>query len=131
MNASEKAFLSKSNWMVKSGISFEALAREALAAKFGGSSESILRGLSFEALARPESFLASMSRLFGNGAIAIYDPITKYIDKGLYTAEGYSPVLDLIRRLGVPKRGGQTAPGVFLHDHRVQDEAGNYPDNSS
>jgi len=114
----------------KAGIDFEALAREALTGKFGGAVDVMLRGLSPDALKEPERFVNELSKTFGRGAVAIYEPITKYVDMGLYGPRQDSPVLGLLRQLGEPQRGETESSTIFLHQHRIKDEDGNYPDNA-
>ncbi len=124
----EKAFLVRTVQLCRTGINFEDLAREALLAKFGGATDVLLGGLSQETLADPNLFVRAMSRMFGGGAIGIYEPIVKYIEMGLHGPRESSPVLDLIRLLGPPTDSLQQVEGVVLHDHRVEDEDGNYAD---
>jgi len=112
------------------GIDFEAVAREALVGKFGGATEVLLRDLSPAALANPDQFVKELSKIFGGGAMGVYEPIVRYVDMGLYNRGGDSPVLALLRQLGPPTEG-LTLGGMPLHDHRVKDEDGNYPDNAN
>jgi len=114
----------------KAGIDFEALAREALTGKFGGATDVMLRDLSPDALGEPEYFVKELSKIFGRGAVAIYEPIEKYVDLGLYGPEQDSPVLGLLRQLGQTQSGGMEPDTILLHQHRIKDEEGNYPDNA-
>jgi len=114
----------------KLGIPFEELAREALTAKFGGATEVLLRDLSPDARGNPELFVKELSRIFGAGVMSVYEPIVKYVDLGMYTPRGQSPVSDIIQRLGPPQGGVRTDDWVSMHQHRVEDEGGNYADNS-
>jgi len=112
------------------GINFEALAREALVGKFGGATEVLLRDLSPEALVNPDQFVKELSKIFGGGAMGVYEPIVRYVDMGLYSRGGDTPVLTLLRQLGSPV-GGLSQGGLPLHDHRVKDEDGNYSDDAN
>ena len=125
----ERAFLEKAVPVCRSGVDFGDLAREALEGKFGGATEVVLRDLTQEEMGSPILFVKAMSRIFGMGAAGFYEPIVKFIDMGLYTDGGSSPVLDLIRQIGPGEgSGGALRP---LHDHRVVDEDGNYSDESN
>jgi len=130
LNDSEKVFVLKMAPLKRAGIDFEALAREALTGKFGGATDVMLRDLSQDALREPEYFVKELSKIFGRGAVAIFEPIEKYIDLGLYGPERDSPVLGLLRQLGQPQSGTPESNTIFLHEHRVKDEEGNYPDNA-
>jgi len=130
LNGYEKSFVAKMGRLTNAGIDFEDLAREALAKKFGGATDVLLRGFSTDALQKPEIFVKELARVFGNGAMGIYEPIVKYADLGLYGSKQDSPVLAMLRQLG-PSQGEITsAKGVLLHDYRIKDEQGNYPDNA-
>jgi len=130
LNDYEKVFVAKMMQLKKSGVAFEELAREALAAKFGGATDVLLRDLSPDARADPELFVKELSRIFGRGVMSVYEPIAKYVDFGLYSPRNQSPVLDLIQRLGPSQGGMGTDQRVSLHEHRIEDEGGNYADNS-
>jgi len=130
LNDYEKSFVLKMQRIRGAGIDFEALAREALVGKFGGATEVLLRDLSPGALSDPDQFVKELSKIFGRGAIGVYEPIIRYVDMGLYSTGGDSPVLALLRQLG-PATGGLTQNGMPLHDHRVKDEEGNYSDNAN
>jgi hypothetical protein len=115
----------------RAGIDFEALSREALTGKFGGATDVLLRDLTPEALKEPERFVKELSKMFGRGAMGVYEPIVKYVDMGIYNQAQSSHVLALLRQLG-PLQGGLEDPNlVLLHEHRIKDEDGNYPDNAN
>ena len=114
----------------RAGIDFEALAREALAGKFGGATDVLLRDLNQAALKEPEQFVNAMSKIFGGGAIGVYEPIIKYVEQGLYSPKQDSPILGLLHQLGPPQREETDPVKVFLHEQRIKDEEGNYSDNS-
>ncbi|MGD0478175.1 MAG: hypothetical protein ABSB29_08430 [Nitrososphaerales archaeon] len=128
MNDYEKSFVTKIGRLTNVGIDFEDLAREALAKKFGGAAEVLLRGLSTDALREPEHFVKELSRIFGRGAMGIYEPIVKYVDLGLYGSKRDSPLLEMLRQLGSAQGEVSSAKGILLHDYRIKDEEGNYPD---
>ncbi len=130
MDGYEKTFLMKTVRLSKSGVSFEALAREALLAKFGGATDVLLRGLDSNSLSDPNLFVSAMSKMFGRGALGIYEPILKYVDMGMYGSQGSSPVLDLIRQLGPASTNGEEHKVIPLHDQRVKDEHGDYADDA-
>ena len=130
LNEYEKSFVVKMQRLSGAGIDFEALAREALVGKFGGATEVLLRDLRPEALIDPGMFVKELSKIFGRGAMAVYEPIVKYVDMGLYSNAGETPVLALLRQLG-PTLNGPVQGGPLLHDHRVKDEQGNYSDNAN
>ena len=127
----EKYFVAKTAPLCRAGVSFQDLAREALSAKFGGAAEVLFRGLSPDALVDPSHFAIEMSHTFGRGAMGFLEPIEKYVDMGLYASQSSSPVLDLIRTLGTTPGSVEGGSSIPLHDHRVKDEDGNYPDNAS
>jgi len=131
LNDNEKSFVLKMQRVVRAGVGFEALAREALVGKFGGATEVLLRDLSPQALDEPELFVKELARIFGRGAKGVYEPIVRYVDMGLYSKASDSPVLALLRQLGPSLGGGTVADGVPLHEHRIKDEDGNYPDNAN
>jgi len=131
LNDYEKSFIVKMQRVVGAGIGFEALAREALVGKFGGATEVLLRDLSPRALDDPELFVMELAKIFGRGAMGVYEPIVRYVDLGLYSQAQDSPVLALLRQLGPSLGGGTVAGRVPLHEHRIKDEDGNYPDNSN
>ncbi len=128
MNDYERTFLTKTVRLSRSGVNFEALAREALSAKFGGATDVLLRGLSPASLADPSLFVKDMSSMFGRGALGIYEPILKYVDMGMYGSQGSSPVLDLIRQLGPAAMNGEETEMIPLHDQRIRDQHGDYAD---
>jgi len=131
LNDYEKSFILKMQRVMRAGVGFEALAREALVGKFGGATEVLLRDLTPRALDNPELFVKELARIFGRGAIGVYEPIVRYVDLGLFSQTPDSPVLALLRQLG-PSLGGETVEGgVPLHEHRIKDEEGNYPDNAN
>jgi len=131
LNNYEKVFVLKMTPLRKAGIDFGALAREALTGKFGGATDVMLRDLSPDALREPDHFVKELSRIFGQGAVAIYEPIAKYVDMGLYGPERDSPVLNLIRQIGEPQKGVTESNTISLHEHRIKDEEGNYPDDAN
>ena len=116
--------------LTNAGIDFEDLAREALTGKFGGATDVLLRDLSPTALREPEYFVKELSRIFGNGAMGVYEPIVKYVDLGLYGSKRDSPVLGLLRQLGPAQGEDPSTNRAFLHEHRIKDEEGNYADNA-
>jgi hypothetical protein len=130
MNDYEKSFILKMDRLRGAGIDFEALAREALVGKFGGATDVLLRDLSPDALINPNLFVKELSKIFGRGAMGVYEPIVKYVDMGLYSGAQDSPVLALLRQLG-PSIAGLEQGGRPLHDHRIKDEEGNYSDNAN
>ena len=130
MNDYEKSFILKMQRVRGAGIDFEALAREALVGKFGGATEVLLRDLTPQALNNPEEFIRELTKIFGRGAMGFCEPIVRYVDMGLYSQAGDSPVLGLLRQLGPSSGTGEGNGGVLLHEHRIKDEDGNYPDNA-
>jgi hypothetical protein len=130
LNDYEKTFILRMRRLRGSGIDFEALAREALVGKFGGATEVLLRDLSPGALSNPDLFVEELSKIFGRGAMGVYEPIVKYADMGLYSRGGDTPVLALLRQLGQSSAGPPEA-GMPLHDHRIKDEDGNYSDDAN
>jgi len=130
LNDYERTFVFKMNRVQRAGINFEDLAREALVGKFGGATEVMLRDLSANALADPGLFVMELNGIFGRGAIAVFEPIVRYVDLGLYSQGGNSPILALLSQLGPALADGVTT-GVLLHDQRVKDEDGNYADNAN
>ena len=130
LNDYEKSFVFKMQRVGRAGIDFEALAREALVGKFGGATDVLLRDLSPHALNDPETFIRELTNIFGRGAMGVYEPIVRYVDMGLYSQAGNSPVLDLLRQLG-PNEGAEAGRGLMLHEHRIKDEQGNYSDNAN
>ncbi len=131
MDDYERAFLLKTVRLSRSGVNFEELAREALSSKFGGATDVLLRGLSPEILADPNLFVKAMSKMFGRGALGIYEPIVKYVDLGIYGTGGSSPILELIRQLGPAAATGEERKLTPLHDQRIADEHGDYADDSA
>ena len=130
MNDYEKSFVLKMQRLKRVGIEFEALAREALVGKFGGATEVLLRDLRPEALVDPDLFVKELTKIFGRGALGVYEPIVKYVDMGLYSRGGDSPVLALLGQLGPPS-GGLAQGAMPLHDHRIKDEDGNYSEDAN
>ena len=131
LNDYEKSFILKMQRVMRAGVGFDALAREALVGKFGGATEVLLRDLTPQALDDPELFVRELAKIFGRGAMGVYEPIAKYVDMGLYSQASNSPVLALLRQLGPPMSSETVAGGVPLHQHRIKDEDGNYPDNAN
>jgi hypothetical protein len=130
LNEYEKSFILKTTRLKTAGIDFQELARDALIAKFGGAADVLLRDLSVRALNEPEYFVQEMSRIFGRGAMGFIEPISKYVDMGLYGSSQASPVLGLLRQLGPAQSTDLNENGVYLHEHRIKDEEGNYSDNA-
>ena len=83
MNDYEKSFVMRMRRLRGAGVDFEALAREALVGKFGGATEVLLRDLSPEALINPDLFVKELSKIFGRGAMGVYEPIVNYFYIGL------------------------------------------------
>jgi len=130
LNNYEKSFILRTRRLKAAGIDFQDLAREALTAKFGGAADVLLRDLSSRALDEPEYFVQEMSRIFGMGAIGFLDPIIKYGEQGLFSPGMDSPALGLIRQLGPSTSTDFYEDGIYLHEHRIKDEQGNYSDNA-
>jgi hypothetical protein len=130
LNEYEKSFVLRTTRLKSAGIDFQELAREALVAKFGGAADVLLRDLSGRALNEPSYFVEEMSRIFGRGAMGFYEPIIKYADQGLYGRSQDSPILSLLRQLGPSLSANSSQDPVFLHEHRIKDEEGNYADNA-
>jgi len=126
----EKLFVSKMARLRGSGIDFESLAREALTGKFGGATDVMLRDLSPAALREPEYFVKELSGIFGRGAVAIYEPIAKYVELGLYGPRQDSPVLSLLHQLGESHDTARESNPILLHEHRIKDEQENYADDA-
>jgi hypothetical protein len=132
LNDYEKAFVLKMRPLKRAGIDFGAVTREALVGKFGGATEVLLRDLSPVALQEPEYFVQEVSRIFGKGgAMGVCEPIIKYVDMGLYHMEQDTPELALLRQLGPAQSIVSDQNSTLLHQHRIKDEDGNYPDNAS
>ncbi|MDA4124078.1 MAG: hypothetical protein OK438_01315 [Thaumarchaeota archaeon] len=131
MNDYEKTFILKTTRLRNSGVDFQELAREALTGKFGGAVDVLLRDLSGRALNEPEHFVREMSKMFGRGAMGVYEPIIKYVDMGLYGSSQAPPILGLLQQLGPAQSPTSGEKPVFLHEHRIKDEEGNYPDNAN
>jgi len=130
LNDYEKSFILKMQRARRAGIVFEDMAREALVGKFGGATDVLLRDLSPQALNNPEPFVRELTKIFGRGAMGVYEPIIKYFEMGLYSQTGDTPVLALLRQLG-PSLGGAEPGTLLLHEHRIKDEEGNYADNAN
>ncbi|HEV2225409.1 MAG TPA: hypothetical protein VGR56_01240 [Nitrososphaerales archaeon] len=132
MNDYEKAFVERMSRLERGGVNFELFAKEAVEAKFGGAAEVVFRGLKGDAFMNPEVFVRELSRVFGRGAMGIYEPIMKQAERGMIASSSgnSSPYDSLLRQLGVPQ-GPAPVQGVMLHDHRVKDEEGNYSDNAN
>jgi hypothetical protein len=130
MNDYERYFVEKMKVVQTGGIDFGDLSKEALGGKFGGAAVVLLRDLSPEALKEPERFVLEMSRIFGRGAIGVFEPIIRYVEMGLYTPSQDSPIQSLLLKLG-PSKGQAEQSGIPLHEHRIKDEEGNYPDNAN
>jgi len=126
-----KDFVLKVGRLTKGGIDFEDLTKAALSGRFGGATDVLLRDLSGAALKDPEQFVRETSRIFGRGAIGIYEPIIRFVDLGLYSKESDSPILELIRQLGPPNGGHAEPSKALLHEHRVKDEQGNYAEDAN
>lgn len=130
MNDYEKSFVLKIERVTRDGVDFESLTRQALGGWFGGATDVLLKDLSPSALREPESFVQEMSRLFGRGAMGIFQPITRFVDLGLYHHDGNSAMAELIGKLGPPQGNLADPKKILLHEHRIKDEQGNYPDNA-
>jgi hypothetical protein len=130
LNDYEKSFVLKMRRLKTEGIDFQDLAREALTGKFGGATDVLLRGLSSDAFTEPERFVGELTRVFGRGAMGFYDPIVKYVDRGLYSPAQNSQMLGILHQLGPPKEGESDPNRTLLHEHRIKDEEGNYSDDA-
>jgi hypothetical protein len=131
LNDFEKSFVQKIGRLARAGIDFEALARESLTSKFGGAADVLLRDLSPKAFAQPEYFVKELSAIFGQGADGVLEPIAKYADLGLYGTKHDTPILQLLQRMGPPPSMESNQNTVLLHDYRIKDEQGNYPDEAN
>lgn len=113
-----------------SGYDFQAGTRAALEGKFGGASDVLLRDLSEAAKSEPRRFAEELFRIFGRGSIGFLEPIAKYAQNGLFppTNRAESATDALLRQLG-PGRGATAGPGPRpLHEWRIRDQEGKYPD---
>ncbi len=130
MNDYEKHFIARMGQLHLEGKGFEALVGEATTSKFGGAAEVILRDLSPSAVQNPKDFVRELSKTFGRGAIGIFEPILKHAELGLFPSKPHEPgVAELIgSRLERSGEGGSNPKETPLHEHRVKDEQGNYPD---
>jgi len=116
----------------RKGMDFELLTREALKDKLGeGFSEIILMSIGKTARKDPGYFASSVTKLFGQGAVGILEPIVARADRGvLPTSEAsQSALLETYIREHPSKGGSVPIPQLRpLHDHRIRDEHGNLID---
>jgi hypothetical protein len=131
LNEYEKSFILRTTRLKTAGVDFQELAREALTRKFGGAADVLLRGLSGRALSEPEYFVREMSKTFGRGAMGFFEPIIKYADLGLYGSSQASPILSMLSQLGPAQGAGSDEKHIFLHEQRIKDEEGNYPEDAN
>ena len=127
-----QSFIARMRNLQERGVDFELLTREALKDKLGeGFSNIILMSIGKTAREDPASFASSVTKLFGQGAVGILEPIVARADRGvLPTSEASQSALLEAYILAHPSKGGsapvsQTRP---LHEHRVRDEHGNLID---
>ena len=127
LGGSEKVFVERIKSLRINGPYFAALTREALRQKFGGGGDVLLDGIDQATLETPERFAAEMEKRFGSGSAQFYVTIVKLGESGLFRP---SELLGLGSRDYplIPSRGG---PHVPLHDHRIEDEEGNYAEPSA
>jgi hypothetical protein len=128
LNDYEKTFVLKTTRLRSSGVDFQGLAREALTGKFGGAADVLLRDLSSRGLTDPVYFVQEISRIFGRGSMGILEPITRYVEMGLYTTNQSSSIESLLGQFGPAPDSPPGDNTVLLHQHRVEDEEGNYSD---
>lgn len=122
----ERAFLAKTVSLRGLGVTFEEVAREALEAKFGGATDVLLRDLGPGALVDPNLFVRAMSKMFGRGALGVYEPIMKYLDMGNFRLRESLAVADIARGLGPSAGPGGQKKTIPLHDQRIKDEQDEY-----
>ena len=123
----EKAFVERMERLGFGGPDFAALAREALRQKFGGAGDVLLKGMNQSTLEAPELFSAEMHRRFGPGAAQFCVTIVRLAESGLFQSSEPSGLESLIYPM-VPSVEGKRL--VALHEHRIKDEEGNYPEPS-
>lgn len=130
LNDYEKSFVLKMRGLKREGVDFERLTRRALEGKFGGATVVLLRDLSPAALEEPEHFVTEVSRIFGRGgSMGVYEPMVKYADRGLYETDQDDSEFRLLHQVG-PLSGEAGVNKTMLHQHRIEDEEGNYADNA-
>jgi len=69
------------------GPDFEALAREALEAEYGGEIDNLLNGLDQSTIQNPGKFATELFKAFGTGAMRYYVTIIKYAESGRFQPE--------------------------------------------
>ncbi len=127
-NGYEKIFISRMLKLQKEGFDFEAGARLALEAKFGGAAEVLLRDLSEQAKSDPTLFVQELSRTFGRGSAGFLEPAMKWADRGLFphlSPDQMAHETIVSQLLPGESREDRVAP---LHEHRVRDDQGKYSD---
>ncbi|MGP8126146.1 MAG: hypothetical protein ACLQEQ_09860 [Nitrososphaerales archaeon] len=116
----------------KRGMDFELLARDALKDKLGqGFSDIVFMSIGKAAREDPGYFVASITKMFGQGAVGILEPIVARADLGvLPTSEASQLALLEAYIREHPSKGGSGGlpPMRLLHDHRIRDEHGNLID---
>ena len=126
----EEDFVKKMIAYKRRGVDMNALAKEALAGQLGeGPAEILLMSLGDAANMNPKMFAIEMTRMFGRGAISIFEPIVDTMEQGLQRGELGPSALEAIA-------GGLTPTGAAydgedvraLHNFREEDEQGNYGD---
>ena len=130
MNEYERAFISKMERIRVAGLDFQAGARAALEAKFGGAADVLLQDFSEEGKREPRQFVEELNRTFGRGSMGFLEPVMKSADMGLFppTRSSQSALESVLGQLG-PASGVVSGSTLgALHEHRIKDEEGNYSD---
>jgi hypothetical protein len=139
MKDSERSFMEAMAEASSRGQSFRQLVDRGARAKLGEvPGEIFLRSLSKAARLDPRYFVPETSRLFGNGASAIFEAVIAESerDDSPQSGSAYEAVVqELVSSVQGPDRANSQSQGraarsfgSLLHAFRVKDEEGNYPE---
>jgi hypothetical protein len=132
-NSYEETFVAKMVGLKRTGVDFKELAREAINEKLGEGPTEVLhvsgrarsRGTP---IFRGSDFKKIRERCHRN------DPIARRASAGLFPERGSTSqaYLEVVRQLRPSADGASEAQKLrYLHDHRIEDEQGNYADDAN
>jgi hypothetical protein len=124
----EEEFIKKMIAYRNRGVNMGELAREALTSQLGeGPAEILLLSIGRTAT-NPRLFAMEMTRMFGRGAISIFEPIVETMEEGLKRTAANSTLEAVAAGLTPGGAGYNPEETHLMHNYRNEDEQGNYGD---
>ncbi len=121
----EEAFVWKMEELSKKNVDFGEVASETLREVLGDTPSQVLyMMLGGAAMKRPPLFARGLSRIFGEGAVAIFNAIAMHADGDGHGRNGESQPSryeSIVQKLGTPS-SKENRKASYLHDHRLKED---------